>query len=600
MDNFAKKLESKERAKFNLAQWQNRFSEAQTSRSAWDSDAEICRKIRDNELPTRGKINNAEGFTDKFYIDNWIFKSCFWKTSLLMGYSTYLDLKSIDNNPYDTNREILEAEINFAADRIGLMRKLPQSILDWQYFGVGASYLQWNKYAIDNAWQTGKPEVRYFDSRNIWVDPGVEQPDWSDMRYLFALSLMDVEDAKERFPKYADKIHGYVSNYNYAQHIDTDIDKLDVYLVQYKKKYRIKQISIFNTSTNETQVFPFDDYQEMIENGQELPETMIVGDMFEAETDVWFQFFYSDTLATNLSEPEYVGKRNSFAFLLNNRIDKDVFPRGIVWYLKDLQEISVIIMTLLTISAVKLNKATPYMEEGALKDEEDFIYNRDKLNYVGTIDATWREQHPQQQPITWDRPELRPDLPIALNNLITESIKTASGAIDSARGEAQYSGQSGAQTAQLQAAASVFTKLDEIAWHNYLRDLGEKLKDDIANYKTSEHVMYGIADEGVVVNPGNVSQFNPDMYFVEPYVDSTPEVMKEVTKDRFIQLNQAGKISTIDMLTELNIPNAQAVYDRAMEENQILQIAQILKENPEVAQEIQKFVQQNQQSENIS
>lgn len=597
MDEFIKRLESRERSSLDIAKWDERLSNAQTSRTGWDSDAETCRKIRDNELPTRGNIKNAEGFTDKFYVDNWIYKSCFWKASLLMGYDTYFDLKSIDANPYDLNRDLLEAELNFAADRIDFMRKLPDTVLDWQYFGVGVNYLQWNKRAIDNAWQTGRPESRYFDPRNIWIDDGTEQPDWSDMRYLFALSLLDVEEAKMRFPKHADQIDGYVNEYK-ANHISGDVEKIDLYLVQYRKKFIVKKVSIYNSATKEMSVYPIEDVEKLYIEGGNLPETMEIGDTFETEDDLWFQFFYSKSLGTNLSEPEYLGKRCSFNFLLGCRIDKDIYPRGIVWYLKDLQEISVILMTLLTIQAVKLNKATPYIEEGALTDENDFIDNRSSLNFVGQISSLWRQEHPGQDPIFWDRPDFRADIPITLNSMITESIKTASGAIDSARGEAQYSGQSGVQTAQLQAAASIFTKLDEIRWHDFLRNSGEKLKDDIANYKTHEHILFGLQEEGTIVNPNNIPQFNPDNYYCVPYVDTTPEIMKQMKADRAIQLNQAGKMSTVDMLTELNVPNPVQTYERAMAENQILQTVQLLQENPELMDAIQQDFETLQKTQN--
>jgi hypothetical protein len=298
-----------------------------------------------------------------------------------------------------------------------------------------------------------------------------------------------------------------------------------------------------------------------------------------------------------LSLPQYIGVTSSFQFLLGFRVDKDVYPRSVTWLLQDLQEISVIVMTLFAIQAVKLNKATPYSYEGALLDEEDFAFNRDKLNYWGKLDPEFATKYPQlaTTPIIWDRPDWRPDIPMSLYNMITDSIKTTSGSIDSARGQASYSGQSGVQTAQLQAAASVFTKQDEIKWHNFLKAIGEKLKNCIADYKVHEHMQRGRDENNneamLMVNQGNVSQFNPELYYCVPYVDTTPEVMKQMEKDRAIQLNATGKMSTIDMLNEINMPNPEMTYMRAMEEQGWMQVIEFFKANPDAMTEIQQEMQ---------
>lgn len=587
-----KRFEMLERKGLNIATWEMRLSKAQSARSRWDSDIVDCQKIRDNDLPTRGRLSQLEGFTSKFYVDNWIQKSNYWKSSLLMGYDVYFDLKSSDGNPYDSNRDLLETEVNFATDIFNVISKTGAVIDDWLYFGYGASYCQWNKRRIDNVWRTGKPEFRYFDPRNIWIDEGTELPDWSDMRWLFALTMMDTEEAKLRFPKVADKIDSCIGEYH-RNNISGDIEKIDLYLIQYKKDYIVEKVDITTTyagGQTDTQSFYKQELEELLVEGVQLPENMAIGDVYECEEEVWFQFLYSKSLNLVLSDPEFIGAYHSFQFLLGYRQDKDIYPRSITWYMKDLQEISVILMTLLTIQAVKINKATPYYEEGSLLDPDDFEENRDKLDYVGVVSEAWRSKNPGVQPIIWDRPEFRPDIPVTLQNMIINSIKTSSGSVDSARGEASYSGQSGVQTAQLQAAASIFTKQDEIKWHNYLKAIGNKLKNDIAHYKVHEHEIYSVDDEGsegmMMVNQGNISQFNPDLYYCVPYVDTTPEIMKQMERDRAIQLNQAGKLSSVDMLSELNYPNPEQTYQRAMEEQGILQVVQLLQENPDLMESI--------------
>lgn len=590
MDTFRKMAEQREREDFNVAEWQDKLTRAQTARNMWDKDAQDCQKIRDNQIPTRGSIKGAGNYSDKFYVDNWIQKSNYWKVSMLMGYDVYFDLKSHNGVRIDDNRELLENEINYAADIFNIMNQTSPVINDWLYFGYGVSYLQWNARAIDRYWKTGKPEFRYIDCRNVWIDEGSDQPDWSDVRWIFALSYADVNELKEIFPEYRDMISASITNEGKPTKNDGSTDKTDVYTIQYKKLYRTRKIELINTATGENEFFLKDDLEEWLKEGNILPETIEISDEFEIDEYCWFQFIYSYSLNLVLSEPKYLGNKHSFQFLTAYRTDFDPYPRSITWYLKDLQEISVIVMTLLVLQAAKMNKPTPVLESGALEDEEEFYDNYDKLGYIPVVNPEWRDQHPNQKPFTFETAEMRPDIPIVLNNMITDSIKTWSGAIDSARGEAQYSGQSGAQTAQLQAAASMYTKQDEIKWHNYLRDIGDKMLSDIAYFRNYEHTILGVDNQGNeterVVNADNTNQFDSQLYYTVPFVDTTPEIMKQMEKDRAIQLADKGWMSPLDAMRINDIPNAELLYQRALESQGILQVVQLLQQNPELMQSI--------------
>jgi len=367
-------------------------------------------------------------------------------------------------------------------------------------------------------------------------------------------------------------------------------DKTDVYLIQYKKLYRLRKVELINTATGENDFFLKEELEDFLQNGGMLPETIQIGDEFETDEYCWFQFFYSYSLNLVLTDPKYLGDKHSFQFLTAYRTDFDPYPRSITWYLKDLQEISVVVMTLLVLQAAKMNKPTPVLESGALEDEEEFYNNYDKLGYVPIVNPEWRQAHPNQKPFTFETADMRPDIPIALNNMITDSIKTWSGAVDSARGEASYSGQSGAQTAQLQAAASIYTKQDEIKWHNYLRDIGDKLLYDISKYRNYEHTILGVDERGQeaerTVNEGNVNQFDSSLYYTAPYIDSTPEIMKQMEKDRAIQLADKGWMSPLDAMRLNDIPDAEILFQRAQEYNGMLQVFNLLQQNPELMQSI--------------
>lgn len=468
MPDFIKIAEAKERKKFNPQLWDERISKAQSARYRWDSAAVECRKIRDNELPARGQVTGAEGFTGKFYVDNWLYKAKDFRVSKMASYDVFLDLKSEDNNPYDPNKQLLEMTINFTADKFRYHELILPILDDWQVFGYGVIYQQWNTRKITNFWKTGSPEFRRVDPRDFWIDEGADQT-WETARWFFALNRMDVDMAKMLFPDKADKIMATNSDMDSKLHYPSngDTNQIDVMLVQYKELYIVEKIETFDTVTQESKFYLKSELDEYLESGGEIPDTIEIRDTFEIEEYAWFQFYYAPQLSLALDEPKYVGTIPSFQYVLGCTNDNDPYPRSIIWYLKDLQEISVILMTLLVIQSIKLNKATPYIEEGALEDEDDFMENRDKLDFVGRISEEWRQKVGYGiSPITWERPEFRADIPIQLQSMIMESIKTATGAIDSARGEASYSGQSGIQTAQLQQASSMLTKIDDIKLHN--------------------------------------------------------------------------------------------------------------------------------------
>ena len=597
MPDFIKMAETIERKRLNPAIWDERINKAKTARYKWDEAADECRKIRDNELPARGQVTGAEGFTGKFYVDNWLVKAKDFRVSKMASYDVFLDLKSEDNNPYDPNRQLLEMTINFTADKFRYHELILPVLDDWQVFGFGVSYQQWDAEKITNFWKTGSPEFRRVDPRDFWVDEGADQT-WDTARWFMSLNVMDVDMAKMLFPDKADQISVTNTEMESRQRYtgNGDTNQIDIMLIQYKELYLVEKIEVFDTVAQESKFFLKGELDEYLTNGGEIPDTIEIRDTFKVKEYVWFQFYYCPQLSLVLDEPTYVGTLPSFQYVLGCTNDNDPYPRSIIWYLKDLQEISVILMTLLVIQSIKLNKATPYIEEGALENEDDFMEDRDSLDFVGRISKEWREQVGQGiSPITWERPEFRADIPIQLQSMIMESIKTTTGAIDSARGEASYSGQSGVQTAQLQQASSLLTKLDDIKLHNLWRSIGEKLKYDISRFKTHEFKLFGINEQGqedmITVNSNNIPQFDPEKYYCEPAIETMPEVMQQMERDRAIQLNANGKMSTTDMLAELGYTNPEQIWSKALEEQGNLQMIQMIKQNPALGEAFNMLVQ---------
>ncbi len=265
----------------------------------------------------------------------------------------------------------------------------------------------------------------------------------------------------------------------------------------------------------------------------------------------------------------------------------DLYPTNWTYILADLLDIKTVAMTLAAVQAIKNGNPMPMVEQGAIRNMQEFKEQRNSLDYVAEISAEWRAEHPNEKPISFAEGRYDANVMMMLNNYITEAIKSSTGSVDSARGEAQYSGQSGVQTAQLQSAAAIYTKQDELSFKDYLKQVTELLLQYIGEYRTYEHRLNGINDQGedetMTINEDNVSTWNWEEYYTVPMVENTPETLKQLKRQEAIQLKTSGAISNLDMLRMLDYPNAMQLEQNRINENQVLQLAKFLSENPDIA-----------------
>ncbi len=587
-------LEQRERGlkRNELTNWLMRLQHAKDARATWDAQVIVCDKIRSNDIPIMDTGSELPEFTDQYYSDNWVLKSNAWKESYIQAADIMVEVKSratADNT--DPNREYLEMELNYTMDEFDMIRSTPDVIADWLWYGFGVSYMPWNYMRADKNWKTGIPDYRYHNCKAFWVDESANQYGWKNRRWEFAKFSYDVDMAKEMYPHVADKITEIMSN---TEHGDSEYkrDLFDVYLCQYKNIVRLDMVDITWTDNGQqyTEQVYYRDVEEFLQNinpGRRLPDNVYVGDRYTVEKEYWFQFFFSPEISSFLTDIEFIGPRDFFQLLWGMKRGNDIYPTNWTYILANLLNISTVSMTLTAVQAIKNGNPMPMVEQGAIRNMEEFKDNRNSLDYVAEISAEWREQHPGERAISFADGRYDANVTMALYNYITNAIKTSTGSVDSARGEAQYSGQSGVQTAQLQSAAAIYTKQDELSFKDYLKQITELLLQYIGEFRTYEHRLNGINDQGqdetMTINQDNVSTWNWEEYYTVPLVENTPEMLKQIKRNEAIQLRSSGAISNLDMLRMLDYPNAMQLEQNRINESQVMQLAKFLSENPDIA-----------------
>ena len=484
-------LEKRERGlqRNKHANWEQRLFDAIAARAKWDEQVRVCNRIRSNDIPIGADKSKISEYTNKFYRDNWILKANIWKESYIQAADLLIEVKSrATADDTDPNREFLEMEVNYTMDEFNMVRDTPDVISDWVWYGFGVSYLPWNTMRADKNWRTGVPEFRYHPCQSFWVDPNANQYGWKNRRWQFAKFSMDIDEAKELFPDHADKIADLMGNPDFGDSPERK-EIFDIYLCQYRSNARIEMVDVTWIDQGQEyyeQIYAkeIDEFLANVEEGRHLPDNIYVGERYTVEKECWYQFFFSPAITEPLSEIEYIGNKDHFQILWGMKMGNNIYPVNWTYLLADMLDIKTVAMTLAAVQAIKNGNPMPMVEEGAIKDMVDFVQNRNSLDYVAQISEEWRLQHPQETPVKFAEGRFDANIMMMLNNYITEAIKSSTGSIDTARGEAQYSGQSGVQTAQLQSAAAIYTKQDELSFKDYLKQISELLLQYIGEFRT--------------------------------------------------------------------------------------------------------------------
>ena len=587
-------LEERERSapRNDIVKWTDRLNDSFSARAVWDAEFDVCSQIRANEIPIGGASSELAEFTDKMFKDNWVIKANNWKESYILAADTIVELRSRSGgDDGDPNREYLEMELNYTMDEFDIVAKTSDVISDWIWYGFGVSYLNWNTMRANKGWKSGVPDFQYIPCQAFWVDSAANQTGWKNRRYEFAKFQMDVEDAKDRFPEIADKIFETPANSTHGDAKDRN-DVFDIYLCQYKREERLKVCDVTYTNNNReyTEQVYYKDVEEYLANvdpDKELPDNIFVSEPYLIEKECWYQFFFSYELGIQITDIEYIGEHDFFQILWGLKAGSDnIYPTSWTKLSADDLDLSTISMTLVAIQAIKNGNPMPIVEEGALKDMDDFTENRNSLDYVAQIAADWRVQHPGEKPISFSEGRYDANIAVLLANMVKEVIKTNMGAIDSARGVSDYAGQSGVQTAQLQSAAAIYTKRDELNYKAYLKQICELLLTLIGEFRIYEHQLPGVDENGmsttVTINEGGLPTWDYSEYYCVPMVENNPEAVRQLRRQEAIQLRQGQSISNLDLLKMLEYPNAEMLERNRINENKILQVANFLAANPDI------------------
>jgi hypothetical protein len=587
-------LEDRERKspRNDINGWVDKLNDAVSARKEWDKEFETCSKIRANNIPIDWENSDLSDFTDKPYKDNWVIKANNWKESYLLAADIIVQLRSrAGADEDDPNREYLEMEVNYTMDEFDMVAATGDVISDWIWYGYGVSYLNWNTMRAGKKWKSGTPEFQYIPCQAYWVDSAANQAGWKNRRWEFAKFQIDVEDAKELFPDYADDIFEENGNVTRGDAVNRK-EIFDLWLCQYKRTVRLKVVDVSYTLSGKEfneQVYYKDveEYLAGVPEGKELPDNIYLSEPYTIEKDCWFQFFFSYDLNKQMSDIDYIGSTDYFQILWSLRAGStNIYPTSWTMLSANPLDIATFSMTLLAAQAVKNGNPMPIVQQGAIKDMDDFIDNRNSLDYVAMIDADWAMQHPGEKPITFAEGRIDANLAVLFQNLTKDLIKSNLGAVDSARGVSDYSGQSGVQTAQLQSAAAIYTKHDELSYKAYMKQICELLLQFIGEFRTYEHSLPGIGEDGmsetVKINEGNIPTWDWTEYYCVPMVENNPEAIRQLRRQEAIQLRQGQSISNLDMLKMLEYPNAERLEQNRINENEMLKVANFLAANPEI------------------
>ena len=617
MANYAKEHEKHERTIWDIDIWKRRLLEAQAYRRSigWDDQAAETYQIRRNDLPLT-KMSAAPEWKGQYYVDNWLMKSIKWLVSMQTGSEVEIDIKSYDGIMSE-NQENLELETNFAFDAFQFMDTIEDCLYDRYYPGFGVARGIFDPLDIRPQFLTGSPRLEYVTPMNVYFDPAARKRDKTDMRWLFHQEYYDIYELKERYPKYAAKIQEKMDEKRPETH-----DLVQVVTVQYRRKIEFDKVFIEDRDGGNSQDFlaeewedyvaekakdpdiiatyqqlqPPEPFAEWMAEGRFLPERVVMLGPVKAMEPAVFQAIFIDDYDLVLEYPQYVGRDYSYFILPGNHDPESAYPLGLAHYMKGALNMSIIMMTVLSIQAVKYHRAKELIQEGSLVNQDDYLAKGFELGMNPIVRSDWQAEHPGQRAV---EPVPMPEFPHALQMLNEQLIniqKTTTGAIDANLGIAQYSGQSGVQVAQLQAAARTYQREDVEGFRRFIIQIAEWLKDVIVLYRNYPHRIQGVDNQNrvamidIATHIGN--RLHSENYYVDVSIQDNAEVVKQIEQQTVMQLYQMGLASDIDLLSKLEISNPEKWAARAAEYRGERQYLQAITQFPELQQLINEYVQQ--------
>lgn len=615
---FTTYLENKQKA--DVVKLIQLLREDQTLRADWDNQADDGWRIRNSELPLAEPIDNLKNYKGVYFKDNWVKKSFTWLNSYFTGADIYADVKSYDGI-VEPNMELLENELNFSLSLSDMVIKASKAIFDKLYVGYGVLRTYFNTHRINNFWKTGTPVIEHIDARNVWF--WTPDGDLDNIQRFWHAEAVRTEELKDQVAQYdknlADTIKEDTGSDGYVKFPNTK-GRTIVYTGIYKEVERVeKREFIYEEPDYETgeikqhNWFEFEDEYKDSELKDKLPEGVYVApDTIKIDKDCYYQVMFIPSQSILLKQQVddeykdvvYLGSELNYHIIGGSPQDGSAYPYGDAYDMKDILDLSVVFMSSLSKQIGNMNRPQPQIIENAVKNLNDFNNNHWKNNFILKLDDKWLDNHPNIKPqdvVTYKNTPINDRLFLVMQNYITEAIKSQSGAVDSARGEQQYSGQSGVLANQLQIASQTYLKADENKYRSFMDSILNWLMHTIVEYRQFPHKVKGLDELGQVtardVNTTMINTLKDDDYFTEANLEPNAEQKKQIEKQQIMELLNAGKFPLKSALKVMDFSSVN--IDRVMEELErergIDRIAELLQEHPEISQMIEQYAQQLEQ-----
>lgn len=630
MRDFTDALEKIEKKEFKIDDWTQIYERAKIYRSAcgWESAAEDALKIRKNDLPL-GNIQGIPNWKGKFYKDNWLWKGVKWLISMQTGAGLEIDLKSF-GGLVTPAQDLLEQEVNYAFDAYRFQDACEDALYDKYYTGMGWVRGIWNTRAANANYATGTPRLEYVDCMNVFIDPSSRQRDKSDMRYLFHEDYVDIYELRRRYPKYRNKIQEVIDQKN-----PEVTNRSRIITLQYRKTVELDKVYIEDRNTGDKQEFLLDewqeytaedakkpetkalyrqyvdtfapdpqnekplDFQDWLAQGGSLPEKVAIIGALTSEEQAVFQAIYLPDCNIVLEQPQYVGKNFTYNCLIGYHEPDCAYAYGLCHYMKDLLEVSIVLMTILTVQAVKTYKNEKLIQEDSLVNQETYLERGYEIGLNPVVRDEWQRTHPGQKAV--ENVPL-PEFPQALqylNEQLIQAQKSMTGAVDAAIGLQTYSGQSGIQVAQLQAASRTYQREDLEAYRRFVKQCVEWLKNQVVQFRNYPHQIQGLDmynKSGLVdVATDITNRLNADNYYVEISIQDNQEVVKQIEREMAMNLFDKGLLAPLDLLNTLDQPNPERTVQEAEKYRGEREILEVIRQFPELQQQIMQYAQMAQQ-----
>jgi hypothetical protein len=532
----------------------------------WDKQADEGNRIYDNKLPLKSKNPN-----DPHYVDNWILKSINWLNSMLTGADISVELQSIRGN-FDQSMLLMQCELNFMMDIFKWIEQGEKALIDKYKNGIGCVKCGWNTRKRDNDFQSGIPVFKHVDSKKIYLDPNP-----NETKYIIHLEQLDKDQIVDYFPEYPELKRIQKRKYN-------------LYIIQVKETKIKKQVAIYIEDKDQIIYHDYDEYLKEIENGLVLPEGVKVSNQIDTEYDQVTEYLYLKDEKRILQTTE-IGNEFTYTILKANPVTDSPYSFGIPYYLKDMQELSILIMDILALSTLKHHKPIRIVYPEAIENYEEI---KDIAHLPGVdirIKPEWQALNPEKKPIEFiNPPKFNNELEF-LEQKISQVIKSTTGVTDTMQGQPEYSNISGVAVAQYQTAGKVVHKKDYIHWSRFITQNIQCLMNLLTKYRNYPHEIMGVDESNlsrlveVATNPDN--QLQNSNYIITIQIDENQDAINQMERELMLKLYSMGLVTEEDVLAKMPFKNVdkliQNIQNRKEQQAQAISQGQQI-QNPSADQ----------------